>query len=219
MRIVLTVASIALGIAACGDGDDTGPSNVAPTAAFAAQCDHLACTFSNGSTDADGTIEVYAWDFGDEGQTSTDTSPQHAYRSPGDYIVGLTVTDNLGDTGHVSKQITTVARQDFPPVPSSALTYVRVFPETGVRASRYVLYEDSTFALQYVVTGFGFFEYTGIYSRVNAQVAFYFDANSGQWQATATVQGDSLIVDYNAMMGLDDFEDGVYRLAEGLAGT
>jgi hypothetical protein len=79
--------------------------------------------------------------------------------------------------------------------------------------SRYVLYEDSTFGLQYVNARWGFFEYTGRYARVNASISLDFDANRPQWQATATTQGDSLVVTYNLDMMLSDFEDGVYRLA------
>lgn len=56
----------------------------------------LAVTFSSaGSTDLDGSIASYAWDFGD-GATSTSANPQHTYTVPGNYVVSLTVTDNLG---------------------------------------------------------------------------------------------------------------------------
>jgi len=101
----------------------------------------------------------------------------------------------------------------FPPVPAGALTYVRVSAEASGTVSRYVLYEDSTFALQYLTTSFGFFEYTGRYARVNLSISLDFDANRPQWQATATIQGDSLVVSYNLDMVLSDFEDGGYRLA------
>ncbi|MFC1846939.1 DUF4349 domain-containing protein [Chloroflexota bacterium] len=39
----------------------------------------------------------YEWDFGD-GQTSTDSSPSHSYRSQGNYTVSLSVTDDRGNT-------------------------------------------------------------------------------------------------------------------------
>jgi len=39
----------------------------------------------------------YEWAFGD-GVTSTSERPRHAYRSPGDYTVSLTVTDDRGNT-------------------------------------------------------------------------------------------------------------------------
>jgi Tol biopolymer transport system component len=76
--------------------------------------------------------------------------------------------------------------------------------------SRYVLYEDSTFGVQFG-SSYGFFEYPGKYSRADSVVSFLFDANAGRWTATGIVRGDSLIVIYNDEMHLDDFEDGVYR--------
>ena len=56
----------------------------------------LSVNFSSvGSTDLDGTVASYLWDFGD-GTTSTQPSPQHTYNAPGRYVATLTVTDNLG---------------------------------------------------------------------------------------------------------------------------
>jgi len=57
----------------------------------------LLVTFSStGSTDLDGSIASYFWDFGD-GSTSTSQNPQHTYTVPGKYVATLTVTDNLGE--------------------------------------------------------------------------------------------------------------------------
>lgn len=56
----------------------------------------LSVIFSSaGSTDLDGTIASYAWDFGD-GTTSSSPNPQHTYTSAGNYVAILTVTDNFG---------------------------------------------------------------------------------------------------------------------------
>lgn len=49
------------------------------------------------SYDDDGTIIKYQWDFGD-GATSTSLSPTHTYDKIGNYLVILTVTDDLGKT-------------------------------------------------------------------------------------------------------------------------
>jgi VCBS repeat-containing protein len=46
-----------------------------------------------GSSDIDGTITSYQWNFGD-GHTGTGPTPTHTYDSPDDYTVTLTVTDN-----------------------------------------------------------------------------------------------------------------------------
>ena len=50
------------------------------------------------SSDPDGTIAVYAWDFGD-GSTGNGTTPSHTYTAANTYTVTLTVTDNQGATG------------------------------------------------------------------------------------------------------------------------
>jgi PKD repeat protein len=49
----------------------------------------------NGSSDPDGSIISYAWDFGD-GSQGDGPSVSHAYDLPGDYRVTLTVTDDGG---------------------------------------------------------------------------------------------------------------------------
>jgi PKD repeat protein len=53
---------------------------------------------SAGSTDSDGTIASYLWNFGD-GTTSTSANPSHTYSAAGNYNATLTVTDNDGATG------------------------------------------------------------------------------------------------------------------------
>lgn len=56
----------------------------------------LSVNFSSaGSTDLDGTIASYLWDF-DDGSSSTLANPSHTYTVPGKYVATLMVTDNLG---------------------------------------------------------------------------------------------------------------------------
>lgn len=50
------------------------------------------------STDGDGTIASYAWDFGD-GNSTTGATVQHEYAAAGTYTAELTVTDDSGATG------------------------------------------------------------------------------------------------------------------------
>ena len=51
------------------------------------------------SSDPDGSISAYAWNFGDGG-TSTEANPSHSFNAPDNtptkYVATLTVTDNLG---------------------------------------------------------------------------------------------------------------------------
>jgi PKD repeat protein len=74
-----------------------GGGNVAPVADFIANVSHsnLTATFSDRSTDSDGSIATYSWDFGD-GSTSTQANPTKTYATPAVYTVKLTVTDNGG---------------------------------------------------------------------------------------------------------------------------
>jgi hypothetical protein len=62
-----------------------------------------------GSSDPDGSIVRYAWDFGD-GYTDSGIKVSHTYTSDGRYSPVLTVTDNLGatDTDSVAIDIITV---------------------------------------------------------------------------------------------------------------
>lgn len=63
--------------------------------------------FTSLSTDEDGSIVAYQWYFGD-GNASTEENPVHRYdvSEPTVFTVQLTVTDNDGNTGTVSKEIT-----------------------------------------------------------------------------------------------------------------
>ena len=54
-----------------------------------------------GSTDPDGTIQFWNWDFGD-GEMGTGPMPAHAYALEGTYTVTLTVTDNDGASDFAS---------------------------------------------------------------------------------------------------------------------
>jgi len=81
------------------------PPNTAPVAAFTAGCTDLTCSFNGtGSSDPDGTIASYAWDFGD-GTTGTGPTPTHTYAVGRSYTVELTVTDNGGATGTATNNV------------------------------------------------------------------------------------------------------------------
>ncbi|EAR26059.1 hypothetical protein A20C1_09269 [marine actinobacterium PHSC20C1] len=85
------------------------PVNQAPTAAFTFQVTENVVGFNaSTSADPDGTISNYQWDFGD-GDTGTGMNPSHSYAAAGDYTVTLTVTDNQGATGAVTRAVTALA--------------------------------------------------------------------------------------------------------------
>ena len=83
----------------------TAPVNNPPTANFTFTTSGLTASFTDASTDSDGTIASRSWTFGDSG-TSTATSPSHTYAAAGTYSVTETVTDNLGATGSKTSSVT-----------------------------------------------------------------------------------------------------------------
>ena len=99
----------------------------------------------------------------------------------------------------------------FPPLsgPSRTFIFDRELSDPVrdyTKVSRFVLYDNGAFVLQYVSLPA---EYRGGYSQVNGVIAFDF---GGPWRATGTVKGDSLTVQYNLSMAFADFEEAVYVL-------
>ena len=90
------------------DGLSQGtPGNTPPVANFTHAVNGNTVTFTDTSTDSDGTIVSRVWDFGD-GTTSTDTNPVKFYSAAGSFEVSLRVVDN-GNSGAVRRQTVTVS--------------------------------------------------------------------------------------------------------------
>lgn len=117
---------LALLLAACGGGGGGGgalpPGNAAPVASFivtpasgSGAAPFIATFSASGSTDSDGTIAGYAWNFGDS-STASGSTTQHTYTVDGTYTVVLTVTDNDGATDTASFDIVVSSGGNAPPV-------------------------------------------------------------------------------------------------------
>ncbi len=76
-----------------------------PTAAFSFVTNGLQVDLTDQSSDSDGTIETWYWDFGD-GNTSIEQNPSHLYAASGTFLVTLTVTDDSGLTDTASDSVT-----------------------------------------------------------------------------------------------------------------
>jgi PKD repeat protein len=96
-------------------------SNVAPTASFTTTVTDLTAAFDgSASSDRDGRVASYAWNFGD-GATSSGVTATHAYGTAGTYQVTLTVTDDRGATGTQTSAVTVTPPPANTP-PHSAFT-------------------------------------------------------------------------------------------------
>jgi PKD repeat protein len=87
-------------------------------ASFGSTASGLSVAFDgSASSDPDGSIASYAWDFGD-GSTGSGVRPSHTYAAAGTYTARLTVTDNAGATGTTTRQVAVTAPS------SSAVSFV-----------------------------------------------------------------------------------------------
>ncbi|MEM9955563.1 MAG: S8 family serine peptidase [Chloroflexota bacterium] len=97
-----------------GSNPPPPPQNQAPTASFSYDCVDLNCTFDGtSSSDSDGNVTTYAWDFGDGASAGNVSTTSRLYVQAGTYDVTLTVTD---DDGATDTQVQTVS-VDVPPPP------------------------------------------------------------------------------------------------------
>jgi PKD repeat protein len=71
-----------------------------PSADYVSDCIGPDCSFTDLSSDSDGMLIAWSWDFGD-GVTSHEQHPAHHFDAAGEYIVSLTVTDDDFDTDSV----------------------------------------------------------------------------------------------------------------------
>jgi PKD repeat protein len=101
-----------------------------PTASFTVGCVQLTCSFdASGSSDTDGTVTGYAWDFGDGAtDTTSGKTVSHTYATGGAVTVTLTVTDNDGLTDATTR----TAR---PATAAPAITVVGAASTAGNRTS------------------------------------------------------------------------------------
>src|SRR5205809_1893113 len=133
----------------------SSPSNQPPVAVFTPSCSALTCNFTSTSSDPDGSISTFHWDFGD-GQTSAEQNPSHDYGAAGTYPVTLTVTDDQGATNTTSQPLT-VAAANQPPVAAftsscSALTCgftsTSSDPDGSISAYNWTFGDGGTAAIQ-----------------------------------------------------------------------
>jgi hypothetical protein len=84
------------------------PIYPSPVAAFSSSWDELTnvVSFTNESTIASGTINLYTWDFGTS--TSNLQNPDYTFPTPDYYDVTLTATSDLGCTSSITQLVTAI---------------------------------------------------------------------------------------------------------------
>lgn len=86
--------------------------NTPPTAVASASCSGLTCAFDGSqSTDSDGQVKAWAWNFGDNSPSVTGSTVTHTYSAGGAYTATLTVTDNDGATGSTTTSVSPAQSQ------------------------------------------------------------------------------------------------------------
>ena len=109
----------------------TSLTGLAPEAGFTVSCAGLTCDFSDTSTDADGTVTAWNWDFGD-GTSSSEVDPQHTYATGGPYNVSLVVTDDSGNESDAAMEALSLST----PVQAGFQVETRVSPGSELTASQ-----------------------------------------------------------------------------------
>ena len=105
---------------------------IVPEANFTTTVTGLKAAFdASSSTDTDGSIVSYAWEFGDN-TTGTGEKPSHDYAAAGTYNVKLTVTDNRGATGTVIRTVTVVEPIIYGPSPLGSAGAVALDPSDAI---------------------------------------------------------------------------------------
>jgi PKD repeat protein len=128
------VVLLVFALAACGGGGGGGgggPANLPPTASFTAtpmsgQVPLPVVFDASASSDPDGSITSYGWNFGD-GTSGSGVTASRTYDSAGTFTVLLTVTDNRGATARTTRILTVAAGPPPPSVTvSGRITFERV---------------------------------------------------------------------------------------------
>jgi PKD repeat protein len=161
--------------------------NLAPTAAFSVDASTASVEVpiqfdAASSSDPDGWIADYGWDFGD-GTTSEGRAVEHAYTQTGVYIVVLTVSDNDGATTTRQTQVHITDDDNAAPQPYVTLSTTSLEPgETVVCSAAGSLDPDGEIASFEWIFGDG--------SRAEGVTATHAYTATGTYRISLTVTDD-----------------------------
>ncbi|MCL2912786.1 PKD domain-containing protein [Shewanella corallii] len=181
---------------------DPSGGNQPPVADFSSSVNGMTVTFTDASSDADGSVDLYSWDFGD-GNQSAQASPVHTYAATGSYNVSLTVTDDNGATNTRSARVSVSAAVNQPPVADFVVN------TSGLTANFIDQSQDSDGSIVEWMWDFG----DGAQSSSASPAHTY--ASVGTYQVSLTVTDDegashsqtkSVGVSNASQLSMDDFE-------------
>ena len=163
--------------------------NAAPIAAFTYGPEEPstseAVSFTDESSDSDGKVVAWKWDFGD-GEESEAQNPEHRFAAPGTYTVSLIAIDDRGARSAPAKVEITIKNTP----PTALFTCSPKEPRSGVEA---VFDASGSNDIDgHVVTYSWDFDGDGAFDKTtsNPQVSYTFPS-SGEVQVTLAVTDDS----------------------------
>jgi glucose/arabinose dehydrogenase/chitodextrinase len=116
-----------------------GPTPMPPVARFTANPNPVVVGIpvrfnASASSDPDGTIVLYEWNFGDNTTDNSGPTPTHPYAAPGQYNVSLTVTDDesLNGTAFLEVRVDPVPPEPLPPHATFTVFPSPVLPDLPV---------------------------------------------------------------------------------------
>jgi PKD repeat protein len=118
--------------------------NQPPTANFSFNCTNLNCEFTDQSSDSDGTVASWSWNFDDSGSSSA-RNPVHSFAAPGTYSVSLTVTDNDDAQDSISRDVTVNEPLPDPLVINSGMTDAWYDPATDGQGMLIMVWDSIRF--------------------------------------------------------------------------
>lgn len=141
----------------------------APTAVFSVESTELTARFdASGSSDAEGPLVSYDWDFGD-GTSGTGVTAEHTYASAGTYQAVLTVVDQEGATASTQQDV-------------------------QVAAAAPAAYAVDTFSRS-STSGWGAAEQGGNYNHPGSKANFTMENGIGRIRMSAAGSGPSVYLD------------------------
>ncbi len=160
---------------------DVSINNRKPSAGFTFSPDtpdtQDSITFTDESTDPDGSIDSWEWDF-DDGNESTAQNPSHTYADDGTYDVELTVTDDDGTASTMSKTVTV---SNTPPTAAFTVTTSVTIPGETLTFKA-----DTSYDLDGFITECAWQLGDGV-TKTGEQITHAY-AHNGSYEVTLTVE-------------------------------